>query len=241
MPRGGRALIERVAAESRIPVLKHLDGICHTYVDGGADPTMARKIVLNAKMRRTGICGATETLLVDRRAARSHLPPLIADLIAAGCELRGDAETRALDPRVKEAAPEDWDTEYLDAILSVRVVDGVEEAIAPHRPPRLQAHGGYRHRRPRRRRTVPRRRRCGHRHGQRLDPVRRRRRVRHGRRDRHLDRQAPCPRTRRAPSSSPASNMSSAGRVRFVPSGRPPAAPRAPPGRPPGRLLQSGA
>jgi glutamate-5-semialdehyde dehydrogenase len=130
VPRGGRALIERVAAESRIPVLKHLDGICHTYVDGAADLEMARSIVLNAKMRRTGICGATETLLVDRRAARTHLPTLIADLIAAGCEIRGDAETRALDPRVKEAAPQDWDTEYLDAILSVRVVDGVEEAIS---------------------------------------------------------------------------------------------------------------
>jgi glutamate-5-semialdehyde dehydrogenase len=130
VPRGGRALIERVAAESRIPVLKHLDGICHTYVDGAADLEMARSIVLNAKMRRTGICGATETLLVDRRAARTHLPTLIADLIAAGCEIRGDAETRALDPSVKEAAPQDWDTEYLDAILSVRVVDGVEEAIS---------------------------------------------------------------------------------------------------------------
>ena|SRR5688572_30197244 len=129
VPRGGRALIERVAAESRIPVLKHLDGICHTYVDGAADREMARKIVLNAKMRRTGICGATETLLVDRRAAKTHLNALIDDLIAAGCELRGDAETRALDPRVKEARPEDWDTEYLDAILSVRVVDGIEEAI----------------------------------------------------------------------------------------------------------------
>ncbi|HVG82191.1 MAG TPA: glutamate-5-semialdehyde dehydrogenase [Methylomirabilota bacterium] len=130
VPRGGRALIERVAAESRIPVLKHLDGICHTYVDGSADLEMARRIVVNAKMRRTGICGATETLLIDRRAAPTHLPPLIADLIAAGCELRGDAETRAIDPRVKEASPQDWDTEYLDAILSVRVVDGVEGAIA---------------------------------------------------------------------------------------------------------------
>ena len=129
VPRGGRALIERVAAESRIPVLKHLDGICHTYVDGAADLEMARRIVVNAKMRRTGICGATETLLVDRKAAATHLPALIADLIAAGCELRGDAETRAIDPRVKPASPRDWDTEYLDAILSVRVVDGVEEAI----------------------------------------------------------------------------------------------------------------
>jgi glutamate-5-semialdehyde dehydrogenase len=130
VPRGGRALIERVAAESRIPVLKHLDGICHTYVDGAADLEMARRIVVNAKMRRTGICGATETLLVDRRVAASHLPPLIADLIEAGCALRGDAETRARDSRVMEATAQDWDTEYLDAVLSVRVVDGVDGAIA---------------------------------------------------------------------------------------------------------------
>jgi glutamate-5-semialdehyde dehydrogenase len=130
VPRGGRALIERVAAESRIPVLKHLDGICHTYVDGAADLQMARRIVVNAKMRRTGICGATETLLVDRRVAPTHLPALIEDLIGAGCELRGDAATRALDARVTEATGQDWDTEYLDAILSVRVVDGVEQAIA---------------------------------------------------------------------------------------------------------------
>ena len=130
VPRGGRALIERVAAESRIPVLKHVDGICHTYVDGGADLAMARRIVVNAKLRRTGICGATETLLIDRRAAGTHLPALVADLLAAGCELRGDGETRAVDPRVKPASVQDWDTEYLDAILSVRVVDGVEEAIA---------------------------------------------------------------------------------------------------------------
>jgi glutamate-5-semialdehyde dehydrogenase len=129
VPRGGRALIERVAAESRIPVLKHLDGICHTYVDGAADLAMARRVTLNAKMRRTGICGATETLLVDRRVLKSHLPALLADLIAAGCEVRGDAETQALDLRVKPATPQDWDTEYLDSIIAVRVVDGVEGAI----------------------------------------------------------------------------------------------------------------
>ncbi len=130
VPRGGRALIERVAAESRIPVLKHLDGVCHTYVDGAADLEMARRIVLNAKMRRTGICGATETLLVDRRAADTHLGPILADLLAAGCEVRGDVQCRALDRRVATAAPQDWDTEYLDAVISVRVVAGVEEAIA---------------------------------------------------------------------------------------------------------------
>ncbi len=129
VPRGGRALIERVAAESRIPVLKHLDGICHTYVDGACDLAMARRIVLNAKMRRPGICGATETLLVDRRVAGTHLRALVADLIAAGCEVRGDVETQAVDPRVKPATSQDWDPEYLDASLSVRLVDGVEEAI----------------------------------------------------------------------------------------------------------------
>ncbi|WP_119461059.1 glutamate-5-semialdehyde dehydrogenase [Rhodospirillaceae bacterium SYSU D60014] len=128
VPRGGRGLIERVAAESRIPVLKHLDGICHTYVDGAADPEMARRLVLNAKMRRTGICGATETLLVDRRAI-GQLPAILADLIDAGCEVRGDAETCALDPRVQPASEADWDTEYLDAVIAVKLVDGVDAAI----------------------------------------------------------------------------------------------------------------
>src|SRR5690606_35966157 len=129
VPRGGRGLIERVTAESRIPVLKHLDGICHTYLDGAADPEMARRVVLNAKMRRTGICGATETLLVDRRAL-PILPPVLDDLITAGCELRGDDEVRALDSRVGPASEADWSTEYLDAILSVKVVAGVDAAIA---------------------------------------------------------------------------------------------------------------
>ena len=129
VPRGGRGLIERVAAESRIPVIKHLDGICHVYVDRAADPEMARKVVLNAKMRRTGVCGAAETLLVDRRVAASHLGPILDDLATAGCELRGEADVRALDPRVVAAGPEDWDTEYLDAIISVKLVDGVDAAI----------------------------------------------------------------------------------------------------------------
>jgi len=128
IPRGGKGLIERVANESRIPVLKHLDGICHTYVDKAADPEMARQIVVNAKMRRTGICGATETLLIDRPAL-AFTKPILDDLIKAGCELRGDAEIQALDNRVSAANAEDWDTEYLDAILSVKVVDGVGEAI----------------------------------------------------------------------------------------------------------------
>jgi glutamate-5-semialdehyde dehydrogenase len=137
IPRGGRGLIERVAAESRIPVLKHLDGICHTYVDGAADAEKARRIVVNAKMRRTGICGATETLLVDRRRG-DLLPLLVGDLIAAGCEVRGDAETRQADARVKPATDLDWDTEYLDAIISVRVVDGVRAAVA-----HINRHGSH--------------------------------------------------------------------------------------------------
>ena len=129
VPRGGRGLIERVQQESRIPVLAHLDGLCHTYVDAGADPAMARRIVLNAKMRRTGVCGATETLLIDRRIAAAQLPGIVEDLQAAGCELRGDAAARAIDPRIGAANDADWDTEYLDAILAIAVVDGVEGAL----------------------------------------------------------------------------------------------------------------
>ena len=129
VPRGGRSLIERVQRESKIPVIAHLEGLNHTYVDGGADIETARKIVLNAKMRRTGVCGATETLLVDRAVAATHLPPILADLHAAGCEIRGDAETQRLDPLAHAATEADWTTEYLDAILSVRVVDGVDGAI----------------------------------------------------------------------------------------------------------------
>jgi glutamate-5-semialdehyde dehydrogenase len=130
VPRGGRSLIERVQRESRIPVIAHLEGICHTYVDAAADPAKARTIVLNAKMRRVSICGATETLLVDRKIAAALLPPILGDLRAAGCELRGDLAVRAIDPAVLLATEEDWRTEYLDAILSVAIVDGVENAIA---------------------------------------------------------------------------------------------------------------
>jgi glutamate-5-semialdehyde dehydrogenase len=137
VPRGGRSLIERVQAESRIPVIAHLEGNCHTYVDGGADAAMARQIVLNAKMRRTGICGATETLLVDRRAI-GQLPAILGDLLAAGCEVRGDADTQNLDARVKPATAADWDTEYLDAIIAVKVVDGVDAAIA-----HINRHGSH--------------------------------------------------------------------------------------------------
>jgi glutamate-5-semialdehyde dehydrogenase len=129
VPRGGRGLIERVMNESRIPVLAHLDGNCHSYVDGKADLAMARSIVLNAKMRRTGVCGATETLLVDRACAATHLVPILDDLEAAGCEIRGCAETRALYPAAKPAVDSDWGTEFLDAIIAVRIVDGVSGAI----------------------------------------------------------------------------------------------------------------
>src|SRR5436853_34912 len=130
VPRGGQSLIGRVQRESRIPVIAHVEGLCHTYIDGAADPEKARAIVLNAKMRRVSICGATETLLVDRKVAKIILPPILADLRAAGCELRGDAEVLALDNAVTPATEQDWRTEYLDAILAVRVVDGVGEAIA---------------------------------------------------------------------------------------------------------------
>ena len=129
VPRGGASLIERVQRESRIPVIAHLEGLCHTYIDRAADPEKARKIALNAKMRRVSICGATETLLVDRPVARTVLPPILADLRAAGCELRGDPDVLALDSDVNPATEQDWHTEYLDAILAVRVVDGVGEAI----------------------------------------------------------------------------------------------------------------
>jgi glutamate-5-semialdehyde dehydrogenase len=130
VPRGGASLIERVQRESRIPVIAHLEGLCHTYIDRGADPAKARAIVLNAKMRRVSICGATETLLVDRKVASAILPPILADLRAAGCELRGDPDVLALDGAVTPATEQDWRTEYLDAILAIRVVDGVENAIA---------------------------------------------------------------------------------------------------------------
>src|SRR6187455_2284594 len=127
VPRGGKSLVARVEAEARVPVFAHLEGVCHVYVDKAASLDMARKIVLNAKMRRTGVCGAAETLLVDR--ASSQLRPLIEMLIAAGCEVRGDKATLAVDNRVKPATEEDWGTEYLDAIIAVKVVDNVEAAI----------------------------------------------------------------------------------------------------------------
>ena len=129
VPRGGKGLIERVQKESKVPVMAHLDGICHVYIDGAADPEKALNVTLNAKMRRTGICGATETLLVDRKVVNSHLPAILDALAAKGCELRGDETVQALDSRVLPATEEDWRTEYLDAILSIRVVNGVDGAI----------------------------------------------------------------------------------------------------------------
>lgn len=129
VPRGGKSLVARVQAEARVPVFAHLEGVCHVYVDKAASLEMAKKIVLNAKMRRTGVCGAAETLLVDRACAGTHLKPLIEMLIAAGCEIHGDKTTLAVDNRVKPATEEDWGTEYLDAIIAVKVVDNVEAAI----------------------------------------------------------------------------------------------------------------
>ena len=187
VPRGGRSLIERVQRESRIPVIAHLEGLCHTYVDGAADPEKARAIVLNAKMRRVSICGATETLLVDRAVAATMLPPILADLRAAGCELRGDPELLAIDPAAVPATEEDWRTEYLDAILAVRVVDGVGGRDRAHQPLRLAPHRRDRHRGRGAPPSASSRSRQRDRPGQRLDPVRRWRRIRHGRRDRHLD------------------------------------------------------
>jgi glutamate-5-semialdehyde dehydrogenase len=129
VPRGGKGLVARVQAEARVPVFAHLEGVCHVYVDKGADLAMAKKIVLNAKMRRTGVCGAAETLLVDRAVAATHLKPLVEMLIDAGCEIRGDKAVQAVDRRVKPAAEEDWATEYLDAIIAAKVVDGIDGAI----------------------------------------------------------------------------------------------------------------
>jgi glutamate-5-semialdehyde dehydrogenase len=130
VPRGGKGLVARVQNEARLPVFAHLEGVCHVYVDRAADLDMAKKIVLNAKMRRTGVCGAAETVLLDRAAAATHLKPLLDELIEAGCEIRGDGETQSADARVKPASEEDWSAEYLDAIIAVGLVDGVDEAIA---------------------------------------------------------------------------------------------------------------
>jgi len=129
VPRGGKGLVSRVQREARVPVFAHLEGLCHVYVDQAADLAMAKNIVLNAKMRRTGVCGAAETLLVDRAGRERLLRPLVTLLLERGCEVRGDALTREVDDRVKAAAEADWSTEYLDAIIAVKVVDGVDAAI----------------------------------------------------------------------------------------------------------------
>lgn len=130
VPRGGKSLVERVKQEARVPVIGHLEGNCHVYVDRDADIRMARTIVVNAKMRRTGICGAAETLLVDRACVNTHLAPIVEELLAAGCEIRGDATVQKVDSRVRLASEDDWYTEYLDSIIAARVVDGVDAAIA---------------------------------------------------------------------------------------------------------------
>lgn len=130
VPRGGKSLIERVMRETRLPVIAHLEGLCHTYVHESADVAMAREIVVNAKLRRTGVCGATETLLIDRSVVATHLLPILHDLFKGGCEIRGDAIVQRCDPRVIAATEDDWHTEYLDKILAVKVVDDVEAAIA---------------------------------------------------------------------------------------------------------------
>jgi len=138
VPRGGKSLVARVEAEARVPVFAHLEGVNHVYVDGAANLDMAKSIVLNAKMRRTGVCGAAETLLIDRASASTVLKPLVDMLIDADCEIRGDDTVQRIDPRVKAANDEDWDAEYLDAIIAARVVDGVDGAIA-----HIRDHGSH--------------------------------------------------------------------------------------------------
>jgi len=130
VPRGGKSLVARVQQEARVPVIGHLEGNCHVYVDRAADLNMARAIVLNAKLRRTGICGAAETLLVDEACVETHLAPLVRALLDAGCEVRGDATVCTVDPRVRPATEDDWYTEYLDAVIAAKVVAGVDDAIA---------------------------------------------------------------------------------------------------------------
>ncbi|WP_047453738.1 glutamate-5-semialdehyde dehydrogenase [Rhizobium rhizogenes] len=130
VPRGGKSLVARVQNEARVPVFAHLEGLCHVYIDASADLDMAKAIVVNAKMRRTGICGAAETLLVDSKVVATHLKPLLDGLTEASCEIRGSAEVLRLVPGLKAATEEDWSTEYLDAIISVAIVDGIDGAIA---------------------------------------------------------------------------------------------------------------
>jgi len=133
VPRGGKSLISRVQKDARVPVIGHLEGVCHVHIDRGANLEMAKRIVLNAKMRRTGVCGSAETLLIDRACAPTHLAPLVRTLLDAGCEVRGDEAAAQVDLRVKPATEQDWYSEYLDAIIAVRVVDDISAAIATSR------------------------------------------------------------------------------------------------------------
>ena len=194
VPRGGKSLVARVQAEARVPVFAHLEGICHVYVDKAASLDMAKTIVLNAKMRRTGVCGAAETLLVDRAVAPTHLKPLVSMLIDAGCEVRGDDAVRKADARAKPASEEDWSTEYLDSIISAQCGRRRRCRHRPHRALRLAPHRFHRHRGQDSGREIPARGRLRHRAAQCLDAIRRRRRVRLRRRDRHRHR--PLPRAR---------------------------------------------
>ena len=194
VPRGGKSLVARVQADARVPVFAHLEGIVHVFVHAAADLAMAKALVVNAKMRRTGICGAAETLLVDRACAPTHLAPLIEALIDAGCSVRGDETAQRADARVVPANEEDWRTEYLDAVIAVRVVDGLEAAIAhvetygSHHTDAIVTEDAAAAR------ALPARGRFGDRPAQRLDAVRGRRRVRLRSRDRHRDRADACPR-----------------------------------------------
>jgi glutamate-5-semialdehyde dehydrogenase len=138
VPRGGKGLVARVQQDARVPVLAHLEGICHVYVHAKADLAMARAIVFNAKMRRTGVCGAAETLLIDRSILATHGVPILHDLQKAGCEIRADENVRAVFPAAKAAVEEDWRSEYLDAIIAVKAVDGVEDAI-----PHIETYGSH--------------------------------------------------------------------------------------------------
>jgi glutamate-5-semialdehyde dehydrogenase len=130
VPRGGKSLVARVQQDARVPVMSHLEGICHTYVHAGANLEMAQRLVKNAKLRRTYVCGATETILIDRACVATHLQPIVQELIDAGCEVRGDVRTQSTDKRVRAAVESDWGQEFLDAIVAIRVVDGIDEALA---------------------------------------------------------------------------------------------------------------
>ncbi len=185
VPRGGKSLVARVQSEARVPVFAHLEGVCHVYVDKAATLDMAKAIVMNAKLRRTGVCGAAETLLVDRAAASTHLKPLIEMLLDAGCEVRGDAAVQKTDARVKPASEADWATEYLDTIITAGVVDGVDGGDRAHRALRHPPHRCDRDRRQGCCGKIPQRGRFRDRAAQCFDAIRRRRRIRLRRRDRH--------------------------------------------------------